>query len=88
MGNETGRASCFESAIWCVREILETSADAGVRGCDAMVEHTRLEAGGMRESLSADVEAARLPNAQSIESANSLLGDRSNRASAGSLTCS
>lgn len=67
--------------------MLATSADSftGELGAAVKVTHPRFEALSMQESLSADVEAAKLSIVASIESRKSLLEDRTIHSNARSL---
>lgn len=85
MVNSTCEFTHLELAIPCVREIFATIAYAVTCGFKAVVECTSLEAFKMQESLTADVERAKLSIFELIDSANVSLGDGSSGTSAGSL---
>lgn len=76
MGYATQKVSGPESDISRVHEKLAASADFATRVCEATVEHTCVVVNRIRESLSADVEAAKLSIVESIESAAASLGYR------------
>lgn len=65
--------------------MLATSADAVTPGCEAVVARNRFGSDMMLVCLCADLKASKLSIVESIQLANTLLGDRGSHISAGSL---